>query len=275
MIDAHRAVLTSLIREAPRVTSHRGNGAPMLSGVVADFLEQLVGFGDSPRGERGAAIFEELAGLNESLERARDDSRTLAATLEAEVLKGAVHVRRSITDYPIFSYQPHGQKKEIPLMQTSSMVSELAPVVLYLRHRVHPGDVLIIEEPESHLHPAMQAAFTRQLAAVVRAGVRVMLTTHSVFVLEELANLVRMSELPESQQAGLRGAESALREEDVGVWLFEQKRRPKGTVVREVPLDRDAGLFPAGYGDVTAEISNTWVEVDSRIGENDREDEPR
>ena len=38
-----------------------------------------------------------------------------------------------------------------------------------------------------------------------------MLTTHSDYVLEELANLVRVSELPESQQAGLEGADFALR----------------------------------------------------------------
>ena len=60
-----------------------------------------------------------------------------------------------------------------------SMVSELAPVVLYLRHVVGSDSVLIIEEPESHLHPAMQVEFTRQLAAIVHAGVRLIVTTHS------------------------------------------------------------------------------------------------
>ena len=65
----------------------------------------------------------------------------------------------------MFSYQPQGWGEDLPLMNTSSMVSELAPVVLYLRHIVQPGDVLIIEEPESHLHPAMQVEFIRQLAA--------------------------------------------------------------------------------------------------------------
>ena len=42
---------------------------------------------------------------------------------------------------------------------------------------------LIIEEPESHLHPKMQVEFIRQLAAVVHSGIRVMLTTHSEWVL--------------------------------------------------------------------------------------------
>ena len=80
------------------------------------------------------------------------------------------------------------------------MVSELAPVVLYLRHVVQPGETLIIEEPESHLHPAMQVEFIRQIAALVQAGVRVIVTTHSEWVLEELGNIVRRSELPKARR---------------------------------------------------------------------------
>lgn len=267
VMHAHRALMTALIRQAPHGTPHRGETIPTLTGVLADFLEQLVAFGDSPREERSAAFLEEVAGLNDLLHRAREDNRVLAATLETEILGGSVHSRQSIAGFPLFSYQPAGRKKEIPLMQTSSMVSELAPVVLYLRHLVQSGDVLIIEEPESHLHPGMQAAFTRQLAAVVRAGVRVMLTTHSDYVLEELANLVRMSELPEEERSDLGGSDVALDPDEVGVWLFEQKKRPKGTVVKEIKLDKDAGTFPAGYGDVTEGLYNRWVEIDSRIGE--------
>ena len=114
--------------------------------MLADFLEQLVGLGDSPRFDR-------------------NDGWDLSEKLEIEILRGKVLENQSATGYPIFSYRPADRKEEIPLMQASSMVSELAPVVLYLRHVVQPGDVLIIEEPESHLHPGMQAAFTRQLAA--------------------------------------------------------------------------------------------------------------
>ena len=99
--------------------------------------------------------------------------------------------RLAAINYPLFSYRPDGWKYDLPLMNASSMVSELAPVVLYLRHMVGPGNVLIIEEPELHLHPAMQVEFTRQLATLVDAGVRVLVTTHSEWVLEELANIVR------------------------------------------------------------------------------------
>lgn len=249
LIDTRSLIVASLIRRSFHTGLERNEALPALSGVLADFLEKLVVFEDSSQ-------------------RERRDGTYLAKMLEIEVLRGEVREVRSETGASTFLYQPEGRKEEIPLKLASSMVSELAPVVLYLRQVVRPGDVLIIEEPEAHLHPGMQAAFTRQLAAIVRSGVRVMLTTHSDYVLEELANLVRMSELPESQQAGLEGAEFALEPEEVGVWLFEPKRRPKGTVVKEIKLDTNSGSFPAGYGDVTEALYNEWVEIESRIVEN-------
>lgn len=249
LMQTNRVVVASIVQQSSRAGLQRDEPLPALSGVLADFLAQLIAFGDSPRNMRRSG-------------------EALAARLEEEVLSGQVDEDRSATGHPVFSYRPEGRKENIPLMRASSMVSEVAPVILYLRHLVQPGDVLIIEEPESHLHPGMQAAFTRQLVAIVRSGVRVMLTTHSDYVLEELANLVRMSELPEHQQAGLEGAEYALEPENVGVWLFEPKKRPKGTVVKEIKLDTDSGSFPAGYGDVTEALYNEWVEIESRIEEN-------
>jgi hypothetical protein len=188
--------------------------------------------------------------------------------MEQEILKGVVKEEESGVGYPTFYYRPDGWKQDLPLMNTSSMVSELAPVVLYLRHVVSPGETLIIEEPESHLHPAMQVEFMRQLARAVRSGVRIILTTHSEWVLEELANLVRLSELPESSREGIPGADWALSPDEVGAWLFEPIPFPEGAVVREINLDVESGVFPVGYGVITEDVYNRWVEIDSRIVEN-------
>ena len=153
------------------------------------------------------------------------------------------------------------------LMNASSMVSELAPVVLYLRHVVSPGEVLIIEEPESHLHPGMQVAFIRHLAAAVRSGIRVIITTHSEWVLEELANLVRLSDLPEFRRKGIGGADYALSPDQVGTWLFEPKKRPKGSIVKEILLDVDYGGFRSDYDDIAIGTHNDWATISNRIEE--------
>ena len=134
----------------------------------------------------------------------------------------------------------------------------------YLRHLVTPGNLLIVEEPESHLHPGMQVEFTRQLAALVQSGVRVLVTTHSEWVLEELANIVQRSKLPEKRRKDT-GGDVALRPDQVGAWLFKPKLRPKGSVVEEVKLDAETGLYPTDYDAVSEALYNDSVHIFNRI----------
>ena len=223
VMNAHRWVVASTISSASIASLRSNASVPSLSGVLADFLLQLmtVGKGES----RGPKNLE-------------DD---LGATIESNVLSGEIRTDQSDPTYPVFSYLPEGWDKELPLLNSSSMVSELAPVVLFLRYVVKPGEVLIIEEPESHLHPSMQVEFMRQLAAVVNSGVRIMITTHSEWILDELANLVRLSDLPPEKRTPRLKNEPALDPRDVGVWLFERGEGDDGSHVKELPLDLNEG----------------------------------
>ena len=248
IMHANRAIVSSLIGRAPRAGLGAESPLPSLSGVHADFLEILIALSDqAPTGSGG--------------------EKDLAKKLETSLLSGSILNRDSVAGYPEFSYRPEGWKRELPLMHASSMVSELAPVVLYLRHVVRPGEVLIIEEPESHLHPAMQVEFVRQLAAAVRAGVRIIITTHSEWVLDELTNLVRLSELPESSRKDIAGGEFALTPDELGVWLFEPKNRPKGSVVKEIAFDEDFGGFRSGFDEVAIGTYNDYAAISNRIEE--------
>ena len=240
LMHAHRVVVSSLIRGAARGGIQVDAPLPQMSGVLADYLQQIIELGESARhGRRNA----------------------LAQRIEDEILRGAVRVVRSETGYPSFRYRPAGWEHDLPLMSSSSMVSELAPVVLYLRHIVNPGELLIIEEPEAHLHPAMQVALVKLLAAVVQEGIRVLITTHSEWVLEALANTVRLSEVPKRKRKQLADADVALAPSQVGAWLFSERKRPKGSVVEELPLDLNAGTFPAGFGEIMGDLYNRWAGI--------------
>ena len=249
VMHAHHVVVRALIASASRAALRPDSPMPLLSGVLGDFLEQLV----------------ELASIPH---QANEEYNNLAQNLEQTLLRGSVHVEQSRQiDYPSFVYRPEGWMRDLPLMNASSMVSELAPVVLYLRHVVQPGDLLIIEEPEAHLHPEMQAAFTRQLVAAVQSGIRILITTHSEWILEELANLVRMSDLPIDRREGLEDEGISLSPDQLGAWFFEPNQEKGGTVVREMSLDVESATFPAGFGLVTESLYNRWVEISNRIQE--------
>ena len=249
VMHAHQVAVRGLIASASRVALRPDSPMPVLSGVLGDFLEELVALAGSPR------------------RRMLTEGSDLAQRLEHALMRGTVNIEPSQIDYPAFVYRPEGWQRNLPLMNASSMVSELAPVVLYLRHVVQRGDLLIIEEPESHLHPEMQVKFVRQLAAAAQSGIRIVITTHSEWVLEELANLVRLSELPPERREGIEDAEVALSPDQVGAWFFEPDPDRSGSVVREIPLDTESATFPSGFGLVTESLYNRWVEISNRIQE--------
>ena len=142
------------------------------------------------------------------------------------------------------------------------MVSELAPVVLYLRHVVRKGDLLIIEEPESHLHPAKQTAFARELATIVNSGVRVVMTTHSEWFLEQIGNLVRLAALPPNRRDSLN---EVLEAGDVGAWLFQDALDGEGSTVSEIEVDPETGLFPTDFGAVSDALYNEHASISNAL----------
>ena len=229
IMHASQDVVQALIASASRTVQRPGVPRLSIPGLLGDYLVQLIELVGASQQERG--IHAELA-----------------KNLEDEILSGVVRVERKEIDFPSFVYRPHGWERDLPLINSSSMVSELLPIVLYLRHVVQTGDLLIIEEPEAHLHPELQARFTRQLATAVQSGIRILIATHSEWILEELANLVRLSELPVERRAGIEDPELSLRPDEIGVWFFEPDEDSGGSVVREISLDEDMATFPAGFG---------------------------
>lgn len=257
VMHAHQVVVSALIgRTAHAALSPESPDSPLpaLSGVLADFIRRLVTLQQPVSDRLGRRRNGRQADLD------------LAVRLEEEVLAGAVRTASLPgLSYPEFFYRPTGWSEDLPLMRSSSMVSELAPVVLYLRHVIRVGDTLIIEEPEAHLHPEKQVQFVQLLARAVRAGIRVVMTTHSEWVLEEVTNLARASKLPAAQQKSVNGAGVTLEDGQVGAWLFEPKRRPKGSVIREIPLTSESGTDAAGYDEVATEQHNRWAAIANQL----------
>ena len=243
VMHSHQVVVGTLVQNATAAGLRPSTNVPMLSGVLADFLNQLIELGGT---------------LSRTPRKAELDK-----AFEANLLQGAVHLRTAAS-YPSFTYRPKEWDDDIPLMRASSMVSELAPVVLYLRYVVEPGDVLIIEEPEAHLHPAMQTKLARELVRLVRSGVRIVLTTHSEWLLEQIGNLVALSGLPPTDRADIVEENVSLSPQDVGAWFFKPCRRPKGSVVEEVKLNPQTGTFPTDYDDVSLALYNEGARIFNR-----------
>ena len=58
------------------------------------------------------------------------------------------------------------------------------------------GDILVVENPEIHLHPAGQALMGQFMADIARAGIQVLVETHSDHVLNGIRRAVKTGRLP-------------------------------------------------------------------------------
>lgn len=242
IMQSHRVIARSLVKSATRVGVDRFREISTFSGMIADFLEEIIGYEDR-NGD-----WDEMAGI--------------ANLLEVEVLRGKIEVKPAVAEgYPEFLYRPKDTARPLRMSQSSSMVSELAPLVLFLRGIVRPGDLLIIEEPESHLHPGAQTAIALTLARLVRAGVRVVVTTHSSWFLQQLANLIREGEVNRLKH-GMPSSADWFWKEDVGAWWFHRDKP-----VTEIPFDRIDGIEPRDYEDVAETLYNDSVALQEQLVE--------
>ena len=246
IMQSHRVIASSLVARSTR-TGLEISEIPTLSGVVADFMEKLI-------------LYEARTKLRERA-KPNDGTNHIAKALEDNVLNGQIIMNPSPTGYPEFLYRPQETGQDIRLTRSSSMVSELAPLVLFIRGVISPGDMLIIEEPEAHLHPAAQAEIAATLARLVRAGVRVLVTTHSDFMLQEIGNLMRVGMLKE-KGALKKETNDWLSPEEVGAWHF-RKDQP----VKEIRFDPTVGIEPEDYEDVAESLYNRWAGLQNRIEE--------
>ena len=86
-----------------------------------------------------------------------------------------------------------GRSFNIPLHLASSSARGMSDCYFFLRHVAKSNHLLIIDEPESHLDTANQIQLARLLARFVRAGLKVLVTTHSDYLIKEINNLVMLS----------------------------------------------------------------------------------
>lgn len=247
LMQSHKALAGSLIRRAS-YAGIREMQIPAVSGIIADFLGEMIEVGVRPYGQ-----------FPEHAER-----------LEREILRGAIELQENVSGgYPEPVYRsPEG---EFPLGRTSSMVSELAPVVLFLRHLMQRGDLLMIEEPEAHLHPQAQVAFAKSLVRLVNAGLSIAMTTHSEFFLQQLNNAMLAAKVDNSDSDKINlEPDMRISTNNVAAYLF-RTFEDDGTQVVGLTIDSREGIPEDSFSEVAEYLYAQTVALDKRVSDDSEE----
>lgn len=219
ILQGHRALAASIVKKAPYVGLEKLD-IPQFSGVVADFISTVIAKPD----QKGPFF-------------------RLAKQFEKELIEGEI-LLRTVSDsvYPEIEYNFHDTL--MPLHRASSTVSEAAPLFLYLKYILEPGSILIIEEPEAHLHPRNQRVLAKFLVRLVRRGVHVIITTHSEYLLQQLGTFIMLGRLSpkERVQKFKYYEDDFLNQDEAGVYLFSDDPQGGGHVVTEVEVSAEEGI---------------------------------
>lgn len=220
ILQGHKALTASMMRNAPLVGIEKFSEIPTFSGVVSDFISSII---DMP--EREGSFY------------------PLAKEFEEELIKGEIVVRTPVDYlYPEIRYKY--QDVEIPLHRASSTVSELAPLFLYLKYIIEPGSILIIEEPEAHLHPGNQRILAKYLVRLIRNGVYIIITTHSEYLLEQLSSFIMLSKIEPKKRAEKYGyaEDDYLERDELAAYVFNLDKTEIGSRIVEVEITEEDGI---------------------------------
>ena len=169
----------------------------------------------------------------------------LASRLQRDVLsiKG-YHIDRQGN----VSFTPRRSLLKISLHLGSSVIKSLFGLWFFLEHLAAKDDVLMIDEPELNLHPENQRRLARLLARLVNLGAKVVLSTHSDYIMREFNNLLMIgSGKGQRRQRALElryDEGEALGAEQVGAYSFNEKG------VEPIPMDPEEGLLVKTFDDV-------------------------
>ena len=247
ILQSHKALAGIMVSRLPLVGIEPIE-IPRLTGVVADFISNLITLETRPRiGTRS---------------RKSSSLSEIAAFLEQEVSRGTIDIDQSASnaEYPEFVYEANGNR--FPMHRASSMVSEIAPIVLFLKYIINSKDLLIIEEPEAHLHPENQRILARAISQMINAGLHVLVTTHSDYFLQQLSNCIRMSSKPSAAKKLGYTKKDQLPLESVGAYLFSFRKNRPGAETKELPVSKSDGIPEDAFVQIAEAIYDETVKLD-------------
>jgi predicted ATPase len=175
LLEGYKIVSSAFYKSAPNASITKKK-PPSVSGIVADYYSLLMSF----EGKKG--YYNKIA------------REHLSKTMEGLVEMDSDEYPFSMMKYRLRSSD--SQETVIDITNASSMVKELAPVFMVIAEKLQPNDILIIEEPESHLQSKTQLELAEFFFNLSREGARILVTTHSELMLRQSFQLFNEKDLP-------------------------------------------------------------------------------
>ncbi len=174
LLEGFKVISSAFYKGAP-VTFLSKNKSSSVTGIVADYYGLLMEF----EGKKGPY-------------------NKMAKEMLSKTMEGLVEMDTKDSPFSMIKYRlksPDNKETVIDITKASSMVKELAPVFMLVSEKLQPNDILIIEEPESHLQSKTQLELAEFFFNLSREGARILVTTHSELMLRQSFQLFNEKDL--------------------------------------------------------------------------------
>ena len=130
-----------------------------------------------------------------------------------DIMEAYYHAERD--ELKFISKEENPNSFDIPLHLASSSARGLSDLYFYFKYSdIKSGDFLMIDEPESHLSPTNQILMARLLVSCVNQGLKVLLTTHSDYIIKEINNLIMLKSNFKGKKEFIKKSKSGYTEDD-------------------------------------------------------------
>lgn len=196
-----------------------------------------------------------LNNLTEALQNSKSNGfHAFAECLKKDLAEGAYSVSKSTGSIEFKPYQVKrdGHKtQKMGLHMTSSTVKSLFGLWFYLEYQAEPGDFLMIDEPELNIHPENQRKIARLLARLVNAGLNIVISTHSDYIIREFNSLIMLNHNDAKELRKKYGytVNEVIEPNQVGAYLFDKQR------IESFGVTPDDGIYATTFDEVIQKLN--------------------
>ena len=190
--------------------------------------------------------------------------------IEENIVCGHVGLQGD-TPQPSIFYRSEAVGVELPMHLASGVVTELAPLLLFLQY--HPRiPVIFMEEPETGLHPKLQLLTAQVIIHLRNMGIPMFVTTHSDTILQHINNMIKLSNQPAARKKtllekyGYEEEKDLLSGKETMIYQFDAEKDGKHSLVRQLTYN--------SYGFEVPSFNDTFRDLllESKDLEGDGED---
>ena len=197
--------------------------------------------------------------LNDLPERQKSktgDFHEHAALLKKKLVSGTykVDARSGTIRFKPYQLRRNGIKTDfMGLHITSSMVKSLFGLWFYLENQATQGNILMIDEPELNIHPENQREIARLLARLVNAGLNIVISTHSDYIVREFNSLIMLSQYKDQKllKKHKYAQNETLKPEQVGAYLYDNQ------TITPFEITPEDGIYATTFDEVIGDINTT------------------